>query len=168
MSTFHPFTRLPAEIRLIIWEEAVPVREVYIVGRWGNMPIRGNWILDPKLPPPALVHVCRESRNLGLYKKAFYRDVFRCAEEPLWFHWINFDRDIFQFSYDAVRELHGPEVEMIRHIIVKIPRYRNRDIIMTGVPKKYPRIETCRSRLPRIGEPDDEEPYVCPHGPDRS
>ncbi|KAL7626393.1 hypothetical protein AAE478_003165 [Parahypoxylon ruwenzoriense] len=51
-TTFHGFGKLPAEIRLMVWKAALPRRGISLMS---DRDARG-------LAPPAMVHVCRESR----------------------------------------------------------------------------------------------------------
>ncbi|KAL6879439.1 hypothetical protein HDV57DRAFT_518135 [Trichoderma longibrachiatum] len=73
--TFYPFARLPTELRLRIWALAATPRLVDIsarpteVVRWKR--IAPDDFSSPT-PPPAMMHVCRESRRCAPYQKAFY------------------------------------------------------------------------------------------------
>ena len=69
MATFHPFPRLPYELRMQIWEMTVEPRVVNTEFRYGR---------EIRLPPlasstpvPAVLQACQEARNHGLYKKCF-------------------------------------------------------------------------------------------------
>ena len=78
---FYLFSRLPAEIRLQIWEAVLPSRIINIhaiKGRWHWSEFHGssrrvtNWthpfehIWVDKVPVPNILHVNRESREVGL------------------------------------------------------------------------------------------------------
>lgn len=118
MSTFHQFSLLPTELQLQIWQAAVATRYLCVVKKQvGNHPEYKNWpiynyVLDPTLSPPALVHTCRESRNLGLYRKAFLSGTR--------YHWVNFDLDILQIKFTHIRELESPDTALVKHVRVEV------------------------------------------------
>ena len=70
MATFHPFPRLPYELRMQIWEMTVEPRVVN-VELTRQKPIRQAFYLTSSTPVPAVLQSCREARNHGLYRKAF-------------------------------------------------------------------------------------------------
>lgn len=92
MATFHPFTRLPFEIRTRIWEITVEPRTVEI----GFKREKKTWgaILHAtsSTPVPAILHVCYEARNLGLYERAF---SFGFEPRHLW---VNFEMDMISIG----------------------------------------------------------------------
>ncbi|TAQ89483.1 hypothetical protein B7494_g2149 [Chlorociboria aeruginascens] len=72
--TFKPFPKLPTELRLQIWKFA----------SWAPRTIELNFcIVDEKFidfgHPPAILHVCRESREVGL---SFYSLSFGTTKQP--------------------------------------------------------------------------------------
>ncbi|KFY46784.1 hypothetical protein V495_02259 [Pseudogymnoascus sp. VKM F-4514 (FW-929)] len=103
------FNRLPFEIRAQIWRSTVEPRtvEVRIISK------RREWDLDfeskgpdqrlvSTTPVPGPLHVCREARNMGLYKQAF-SEVGTARR----YVWVNLDIDIisagpWQLSYFKV------------------------------------------------------------------
>ncbi|CAN9132517.1 unnamed protein product [Alternaria alternata] len=70
MTTFHPFPRLPLELREQIWKDTVEPRIVDVrrvrkgTERYGQ--------LISSTPIPAILQSCREARNLGLYERVFF------------------------------------------------------------------------------------------------
>ena len=70
MTTFHPFPRLPLELREQIWKDTVEPRTVDVrrvrkgTERYGQ--------LVSSTPIPAILQSCREARNLGLYRRIFF------------------------------------------------------------------------------------------------
>ncbi|RKU41622.1 hypothetical protein DL546_003662 [Coniochaeta pulveracea] len=72
-SDFSYFKRLPAELRTMIWDYALPDSRVYEVLDAPNATQRTEPVAglifgdDAQEPPPALAAVCRESRYLVLY-----------------------------------------------------------------------------------------------------
>jgi hypothetical protein len=87
MSTFHPFSRLPTELRLQIWEITVEPRTVEIRIRFTDFPstplAHGNQKRPPRqmctvqspTPVPSPLQTCREARYHGLYQQAL-SDLF--------------------------------------------------------------------------------------------
>ncbi|KAK3401325.1 hypothetical protein B0T20DRAFT_319601, partial [Sordaria brevicollis] len=119
-TTFHHFPLLPTEIRLMIWESAILPRTVDIRPHLYRRPYHSHWgptlacmrcILDvksAKVPPtPALLHVCRESREVALqfkggYVKAFSKESNQHCRECRYYAstrsspqyiWVNFELD---------------------------------------------------------------------------
>ncbi|UKZ61275.1 uncharacterized protein TrAtP1_002542 [Trichoderma atroviride] len=94
------FASLPFELRSLIWSLAVAPRHITInkvraKGSFSNKHRQqGKDILyeTSSTPPPALMHVCSESRQQAPYKRAF-----TAGTEPRW-TWVNFELDIFCVS----------------------------------------------------------------------
>ncbi|KAL7958524.1 hypothetical protein V8C34DRAFT_282534 [Trichoderma compactum] len=95
------FSGLPFELRSLIWSLAVAPRRITKMlaqkshGSFSKKQRqRGKDILyeTTSTPPPALMHVCRESRQQAPYQRAF-----TAGTEPRW-TWVNFELDIFCVS----------------------------------------------------------------------
>ncbi|KAL6905052.1 hypothetical protein GGI43DRAFT_398760 [Trichoderma evansii] len=100
------FTSLPFELRSYIWRLAVTPRRITNIRAKKS---KGNFSKEQRqqgkdilyeitsTPPPALMHVCHESRQEAPYQRAF-----TAGTEPRW-TWVNFDLDIFSISslYDV-------------------------------------------------------------------
>ncbi|RYO99404.1 hypothetical protein DL764_006826 [Monosporascus ibericus] len=95
------FASLPYELRSHIWSLAVEPRRITKVrmkksgGSFSKKQRQqGKDILyeTTSTPPPALMHVCRESRQHAPYQRAF-----TAGTEPRW-TWVNFELDIFCVS----------------------------------------------------------------------
>ncbi|KAL2126599.1 hypothetical protein VTI74DRAFT_564 [Chaetomium olivicolor] len=89
--TFHPFPRLPLELRQKIWELSVEPREVVI--RCSKIDFEDR----QPTPPPPLLLACAESRS---YIRRFYTRAFLQDDQdphnpsvPSKHYWINFDID---------------------------------------------------------------------------
>ncbi|TVY27949.1 hypothetical protein LHYA1_G003503 [Lachnellula hyalina] len=67
--SLHPFSRLPLELRLMIWQYAIPNDRVIEIRSWGNPAIRRyapiKYSVAPHRPP-AILHVNQESRREAL------------------------------------------------------------------------------------------------------
>ncbi|KAH4065776.1 hypothetical protein HBH98_108680 [Parastagonospora nodorum] len=103
MSTFHPFPRLPFELRAQIWEMTVEPRTVTVYVKTSNGFRSGAWRLVTPTPVPATLHSCREARNHGLYQKKFgeLQDRTQYGDRYVW---VNLDIDMIdildcQFRY---------------------------------------------------------------------
>ena len=69
MASFHPFPRLPSELRAQIWEATAEPRTVDVRYRLSaDEPPMG---LTSSTAVPAILHSCREARSIGPYKKVF-------------------------------------------------------------------------------------------------
>ncbi|UKZ91714.1 uncharacterized protein TrAFT101_006684 [Trichoderma asperellum] len=89
------FASLPFELRSYIWSLAVTPRRITKVrAKKGGSSFSKKHILyeTTSTPPPALMHVCRESRQQAPYQRAF-----TAGTEPRW-TWVNFEVDIFCVS----------------------------------------------------------------------
>jgi len=82
--TFHPFSKLPTELRLKIWHLAQPDREIIHatnaktgVGKLPGPRIykRRRYLAVPARTVPSLIHACAESRAVALPE-------YRCGFEP--------------------------------------------------------------------------------------
>ncbi|KAB2108855.1 hypothetical protein AG0111_0g2487 [Alternaria gaisen] len=71
MATFYPFSRLPTEIRLRVWELTVEPRTVKIDFKSRTQGSRWFEVLHSTTPIPGPLQTCRESRNAGLYERCF-------------------------------------------------------------------------------------------------
>ncbi|OPB46288.1 hypothetical protein A0O28_0064090 [Trichoderma guizhouense] len=89
MSTFHPFPRLPIELRLRIWDLTAFPRMVHVmrqcIDEHGEP---GLQYMATSTPCAAVVQVCRESR-----RHAPYRRAFTTGAEPRYI-WVNFESDM--------------------------------------------------------------------------
>jgi hypothetical protein len=79
IATFHLFVRLPAELRLLIWELTVEPRTVEVRIIYKEVPPNsrfGKWQRVPLIlsstPVSATLQTSQEARNHGLYQCAFY------------------------------------------------------------------------------------------------
>ena len=71
MTAFHLFPRLPFELRAQIWQLTAEPRTVEVRvkkdnGLWGQ-----TLHVTSSTPAPAVLQVCYEARNQGLYQPAF-------------------------------------------------------------------------------------------------
>lgn len=109
-ATFHPFPRLPAELRIRIWGLSVEHRTVDVRATRALRETRFNsfyydWIhVDPDrfipVPVPGVMHACQESRHLELYEKVLYTTLSDPPEER--YAWINFDMDMIDLYHDSL------------------------------------------------------------------
>ncbi|UNI23957.1 hypothetical protein JDV02_009744 [Purpureocillium takamizusanense] len=121
-ATFHPFGRLPFELRARIWTLAVRARIVHVrylssssSNASSNTTISTTTTTTAKqnghhgsgggddddvillhvlspTPAPAVLQACHEARNLGLYERAFAD-----GRDPRYV-WVNFDVDIISLG----------------------------------------------------------------------
>jgi hypothetical protein len=102
MSTFHPFPRLPLELRNQIWRCTAEPRtvEVRIERRW---PDRHRFFISPT-PVPGPLQCCREARDelQGLYQRNFFEvDTQQGIERR--YVWLNLDIDMVDIGTSEFR-----------------------------------------------------------------
>ncbi|KAI1127409.1 hypothetical protein F5Y10DRAFT_242719 [Nemania abortiva] len=114
MSTFHPFPKLPLEIRQQIWEMSVEPREVavvsYLTRRWRS-------------PAPSLLHACSEAR-LHLqrqYTKVFGLSAFERQHmpDPLIYTWVNPNSDTVYCDQDRLEQVIS-ELPFVRWLVIEM------------------------------------------------
>jgi hypothetical protein len=71
MATFHLFPRLPAELRLRVWELTVEPRTVKVEFKGTYEGSLWFETLHSTTPIPGPLQTCRESRNAELYQRCF-------------------------------------------------------------------------------------------------
>ncbi|KAH6627472.1 hypothetical protein F5144DRAFT_575961 [Chaetomium tenue] len=110
-TTFHPFSRLPFELRARVWEQTVEPRTVHVRvlhtqirvpnpdpipkeaearARRPSQVTRFIPRLDSSTPVPATLQTCREARNLGLYQQAFPE----LSPDETRYAWLNLEIDL--------------------------------------------------------------------------
>jgi hypothetical protein len=95
MATFHPFPRLPLELRIQIWAQAVTHERVVRV-RALRHPSTGSGGYWSPTPTPAVTRTCQESR-----KYCSYQPAFKIATSPRYI-WVCFESDIVQMESGLV------------------------------------------------------------------
>lgn len=112
MATFHPFPRLPFELRDLIWGFSVEPRIVEL-----DVDYELNYIDSTRIcpwrymvsstPTPAVLQVCQEARNHGSYKKVFTELASPFGVGPQYI-WANLEVDIINIGwteYTAFEEI---------------------------------------------------------------
>ncbi|TIC91577.1 hypothetical protein CH35J_011000 [Colletotrichum higginsianum] len=143
-ATFHPFSRLPAELRARIWELTVEPR---IVEVRANNDVEGSesvikWLprmryLCSLTPAPAQLHTCREARehltkcpdSVYRFDKAFSELATIPSEGgPLQerYVWFNFDNDMLSVGRTDLHEFQA--------VAYQIRRLRFRRFISDELP----------------------------------
>ncbi|KAI0438660.1 hypothetical protein F4803DRAFT_534364 [Xylaria telfairii] len=114
-ATFHPFPRLPAELRQQIWSLAAGPRILHI-SVLQTSPSAPTKYTSP-IPPPAMMHACQESRQHAPYQKAFFssRHVYI---------WVNFQHDMICLADDKVEQL-APHYATIQRLRFTAPKYES-------------------------------------------
>lgn len=90
-TTFHPFPRLPLELRIQIWASAFDDDRVVKV-RWAY----SSGIYWSPTPAPAVTRACHESRKYCSYEQSFIFQKPFISDNRLHFIWVNYDHDILQ------------------------------------------------------------------------
>ncbi|RSL72596.1 hypothetical protein CEP53_000992 [Fusarium sp. AF-6] len=98
MATFHPFPRLPFELRARIWEMTVEPRQVEFRIKTPIWTFRTLYATSTT-PIPAVMQACHESRNLGLYQRGL-----EVGDEPRYI-WVNFDIDLISIGKTGFHKL---------------------------------------------------------------
>ncbi|KAF2809811.1 uncharacterized protein BDZ99DRAFT_36873 [Mytilinidion resinicola] len=98
MATFHPFPRLPVELRARIWEMTVEPRTVEI--RLAHAAQPSICHLFSSTPVPATLQACHEARTHGLYQQAFSEIYYQVPSDGAeWrYVWLNLDIDMISIG----------------------------------------------------------------------
>ncbi|KAJ6193911.1 hypothetical protein J3E72DRAFT_406142 [Bipolaris maydis] len=123
MATFHPFPRLPLELREQIWKDTVEPRTVDVrrVEDW-HVTSDGVWGLTRTLsstPVPATLQSCREARNLGLYERVFMPNNPREAgphDAEQRYVWLNLNIDMVDIgtTYFSLYKHIAPAIKRLK------------------------------------------------------
>jgi hypothetical protein len=101
MATFHPFPRLPAKLRIMVWKMTVEPRTVDVQTKY-TRPTGVRRVVS-STPVPATIQTCREARNLKLYQQAFSELGTRTR-----YVWVNLDIDtisIGKYDFRSFRDV---------------------------------------------------------------
>ncbi|CRK30699.1 hypothetical protein BN1708_015838 [Verticillium longisporum] len=135
MTMFHPFSRLPTELRLHIWNLAAEPRRVMILGiscySYEGGAMVGHELFTSRTPVPAVLHACCEARQLPSYRKAFASQFASAPESKQDYVWVDFAADTIQCSESLV--WFSPEERpLIRHLRMEV--YNHEDFEEEGMP----------------------------------
>ncbi|KAI1120045.1 hypothetical protein F5Y10DRAFT_259170 [Nemania abortiva] len=112
--TFHPFSKLPPELRIQVWALAAGPRNLQIrrtpSTKYPDLPT--TFAYSSPNPPPAVMHVCWEARQHAPYRKAF----FTPAATETKYIWVNFQEDMICLPDDQLRPLapHFADIERLK------------------------------------------------------
>ncbi|CAO2650694.1 Nn.00g019860.m01.CDS01 [Neocucurbitaria sp. VM-36] len=112
MATFHPFPRLPLEIRIQIWGSAIVEGRVLKVRE-----LRSRASYWSPTPVPAVTRASQESRKYCSYQKAFIVD-----QSPHYI-WTSFESDIIQMNSAQMNKLvagNSLEKKEVRHLRIEL------------------------------------------------
>ncbi|KAF2820196.1 hypothetical protein CC86DRAFT_360760 [Ophiobolus disseminans] len=112
MVTFHPFPRLPLELRIQIWQFTLIQGRIVKVRKYRN-----NKYYSSHTPAPAVTRVCQESRKYCTYQKLFTNTA------SSQYIWANFENDIMQMESTLMKEIakdDNPERNGIRHLRLQL------------------------------------------------
>ncbi|KAK8064135.1 hypothetical protein PG996_008787 [Apiospora saccharicola] len=115
MSTFHPFPRLPLELRQHIWAMATEPR----------LTVVGKVISEKPRPPPPLLGVCREARAYLLrhsYTKAFLENPNNADESSTTtaqYQYVDYSRDTVHWDQGYLGFFSPREQCRIQHLSVQ-------------------------------------------------
>ncbi|KAI1160532.1 hypothetical protein F5B18DRAFT_654531 [Nemania serpens] len=114
-TVFHSFPRLPAELRHQIWSLAAGPRILHIsvLQTSRSAPTEHT----SPIPPPAVMHACRESRQHAPYQKAFFSSRQSFIR-------VNFQHDMICLADDNVSQL-APHYVVIERLRFTAPEYDN-------------------------------------------
>ena len=127
MTTFHPFPRLPFELRGQIWEMTVEPRTVevdavpYVLKITASPPdackthYRRVVRLVSSTPVPATLHACQEARNQRLYQQAF-SEIADSDGTGTRYVWVNFDIDIIFLGRHGKFQDYKPVAPLVQRL----------------------------------------------------
>jgi hypothetical protein len=112
MATFHPFPRLPLEVRIQIWGYSTVESRVLRIRK-----LRARTVYWSPTPVPGITRACRESRRYCSYMKLF------AVEEYPNYIWADLESDIIQMNGAFMNDLvTGQRLEKnkVRHLRVEL------------------------------------------------
>jgi hypothetical protein len=112
------FAKLPQEIQDLIWEQALPGPRVVPLN-WKSRGVEG---LTSPLAPPAMLHVCRASRQVAL--KCGYELAFGIFDYPAQIY-INFGIDTIYVEDPFLLTLDPVDPDLHREVHVSVRRIKN-------------------------------------------
>ncbi|UKZ76849.1 hypothetical protein TrVFT333_004564 [Trichoderma virens FT-333] len=122
-TTFHSFSRLPFDIRSQIWALAAYPRLIHV--RTTPKPDRfeghrfagSDRYFASMIPQAELMHVCRESRQLAPYQKAFFTTLPGDSETR--YIWVNFNEDMICLEHHHLSALdpHADDIQRLRFTV---------------------------------------------------
>jgi hypothetical protein len=108
--TFHQFSRLPAELRIQIWQISAHPRNVHLSSKGSH---ESTMRVTTSTPPPPVVQTCHESRTHSAYNRTFATS----ADQR--YIWINFECDLISIPDDNLRALQAyrAEIELLSFVV---------------------------------------------------
>ena len=119
LSEFHLFPLLPSELRLKVWNIVLSKPRVVSINCKRELCENDRRIakaFPPQAAPPAILHVCRESRFEGL---SVYQQAFRMDLSPV-YTYISFEQDTVSCSTDVFEYLRMTELLRIRRLVLDV------------------------------------------------
>ncbi|KAL7930096.1 hypothetical protein V8C35DRAFT_313544 [Trichoderma chlorosporum] len=118
MSTFHPFSRLPIELRIRIWHLTAFPRIVHMKHKLKILNEQRVLYMATSTPCPPVMQASRESRQHAPYQRAYKNDY-----EPR-YTWINFETDMVCNDNGGNPLLHKPHEQDIQRLKFSIDNDR--------------------------------------------
>jgi hypothetical protein len=116
MSTFHPFSRLPVELRTYIWRLGTDPRIVDI--RISQEADGSKFRIAPPLTPPCL-QACQESRTeLSRFYQRAFSELSSSLGTGYRYFWVDFDIDTLDIG-DSAFMLYKAVAPMIKRLKIK-------------------------------------------------
>ncbi|KAK6857744.1 hypothetical protein PG995_005443 [Apiospora arundinis] len=119
MGTFHPFLRLPTELRLQIWDLTITPRTVSI------------YALEPLSPAP--MRACAEAR--AQYRESYTAATFLDPARPLWVH---FGLDTIAASHYDVRHFALATLVAVRRLRLAVEEDEMQDFYFVTISTLRP------------------------------
>jgi hypothetical protein len=115
---FHPFTRLPKELRSQIWKLASVPRTLTIKKHFSRDDENSQYLFTVE-GIPAVMHVCQESRFEAPYTPAF------SLGSGQRYIWVNFKSDTIMMPDYVLRHVKAEERAQIRRAIFEVDSIAN-------------------------------------------
>ncbi|KAI1177577.1 hypothetical protein F4777DRAFT_541494 [Nemania sp. FL0916] len=118
-TTFNLFGHLPVELRIQVWALAASPRilHVRVIPKLSDsLPGRADFGYASPIAPPAVLHVCQESRQNSSYQKAFFTTSTLAGEPETRYIWVNFEQDMICLADHRVERLtpHEADIQRLR------------------------------------------------------
>jgi 2EXR family protein len=139
---FHSFTRLPSEIRSRIWDIAACEPRLVVVSDFKGKADDPTMEPTSFTPPPAILHVSRESRSAGLKRYT------KMLDDGVRYAWVNMTIDTVKMYVCAMSGF--LDLDELKHISIVLHKTHGGSFLMDTGFYTFSRLETLEMTYPTV------------------